>query len=97
MSLDAFWQHIADQREKLNTAKTVEEVIAILDPPSSGDAFFAGSGDGDSIAYNLEAAGWRWVWADADYYWVMREPSPGRGLLTYVEGDVYRGDQSVRS
>jgi hypothetical protein len=39
-------------------------------------------------------AGWGLVWAEAVYYYLMR--SPGGELLTYDEGDVYRGDVSGR-
>lgn len=85
-----FWAHIEEQLTKLKSAKTADEVIAILDPPSSGDAFFAGSGGDGSIAGVLYEAGWHTTWYEADYYWVMQAPNGDK--ITYVEGDVYRGD-----
>lgn len=91
--LDDFWAGIDAQCAELRQAHTADEVIDILNrygPASSGDAFFAGSG-GDTQVYDcLNAAGWDTVWYGALYYWVMEAPDGSH--LTYVEGDVYRGD-----
>ncbi|WP_269089270.1 hypothetical protein [Mycobacterium avium] len=38
----------------------------------------------------LREAGWAIVWAEAVYYFVAKDPAGD--LLTYIEGDVYRGD-----
>lgn len=90
---DGFWQHIERQLAAIAALpKTagVDDVIALLDPPSSGDAFFAGGGGDDSLMEALEKAGWHTVWAEAWYFYVMEAPNGDK--LTYVEGDVYRGD-----
>lgn len=92
--MDGFWGHIDAQLAKLRTAGTADDVIRLLDPPSSGDAFFAGSGGDDSLMEALEAAGWVVTWAEASYYYVMK--APNGDLITYVEGDVYRGDVAVK-
>lgn len=94
MSLEnTFWQHVDAQLAAISALPKeagVDAVIDLLDPPSSGDAFFAGSGGDDSLMEALETAGWHVVWAEAHYFYVMR--APNGDLLTYVEGDVYRGD-----
>lgn len=90
MSIDLFWAHIDTQLEALKTVGSADEVIAVLDPPSSGDAFFAGSGGDGSVADSLRDAGWTTAVYEADYYWVMK--APNGDLITYVEGDVYRGN-----
>jgi len=70
-------------------------VKAILDTlpgseVSSGDAFFGGSGSDLSLRGALRDACWRLVHVEAPYHWCMR--SPVVDMLTYVEGDVYRGN-----
>ena len=103
MSVDTYWTKVAAVREALAEAKpsTAAEVIAILkehDPMTihlTGDAFYSGSGDGGSLAEDLEAAGWRYAWAEADYYYVIRHEGTGEAL-TYIEGDVYAGDSRPR-
>ena len=99
MSVDTYWTKVAAVREALAEAKpsAAAEVIAILkerDPMTvhlTGDAFYSGSGDGGSLAEDLAEAGWHYVWAEADYYYVIRHEVTGESL-TYVEGDVYAGD-----
>lgn len=88
-----FWQRIDMQLDALKTARSATDVIAILDEPSSGDAFFAGSGGDGDVASSLREAGWDMVMYDAHYYWVMR--APNGDLITYVEGDVFRGNQML--
>lgn len=72
--------------------QTVDGVKAILDqfePPSSGLAFFPGGAD-DTLGDALHQSGWSIDWREGDYLWVGR--SKTGETLTYVEGDVYRGD-----
>lgn len=96
MAMDTFWQAIEAELEALRTAPNADAVITILGGDlAKGEAFFAGSGGDGSIAGSLRAAGWRTTWAEADYYWVMR--APDGSLITYVEGDVFRGDQAIRN
>ena len=107
MSLDAFWAAVDAQLEELKTAQTADDVLRILanerDPyytllgdtethgPGHGrDGFFAGGGGDGSVWGSLREAGWHTVWSEAGYHWCMR--SPCGDAITYVEGDIYRGD-----
>lgn len=74
--------------------QTVDEVKAILDqfePPSSGLAFFPGGAD-ETLADAMHHAGWSIDFREGDYVWVGR---CGSEILTYVEGDIYRGDVAM--
>lgn len=98
MSLDTFWEAIEKQLEELKMAKTADEVLAILalerNPygpgVGSGHAFFAGGGGDETPADPLLDNGWRVIWWDAPYYYALQ--APDGSSITYVEGDVYRGD-----
>lgn len=90
-----FWAVIDAQLTQLRTAKSADEVIAILatdreEGVSSGDGFFAGSGGDETVLGALRDAGWKVRWIEADYYWCA--VAPDGSLVSYVEGDVYRGD-----
>ncbi len=93
-----FWAAVEQQCTELRTAKTADDVLRILSPErnpdgrdsASGQGFFAGSGGDTSLEEVLDEAGWRHVWRKADYYWVMQGPTGD--VITYVEGDVYRGN-----
>lgn len=91
-ALDGFWAAIDAQLEQLRTAATADDVVRILDSPGCvGDAFFAGSGGDGSVEDALSNAGWTSVRRDAWYYWAMR--APNGDVISYVEGDIYRGNQ----
>lgn len=94
MSLDGFWARIDAQLTDLRGARTADDVIGILDAPSSGDAFFAGSGGDATVLDALYDAGWRLTWSAAPYYYVMK--APDGDMITYIEGDIYRGDVAAR-
>lgn len=93
----AFWDVIRAQLEELRSAETTDDVLRILSRERNpyehdriaGNGFFAGSGGDDTVYEALYDAGWITVWYVADYYWCMRK---GDSLVTYVEGDIYRGD-----
>lgn len=99
-----FWKDVEQQMAELKTAKTADEVCAILsmernpyrDPDMVGgaDGFFAGSGGDYNPADPLHDAGWTTIWADARYYYALRSPD-GLSAITYVEGDIYRGDRKA--
>lgn len=95
MSLTDFWAHIDNQIDQLRTATTVDRVLEIcphIPDVASGQGFFAGSGGDQQLIDPLtQEAGWRVVWIDADYYFCLRSPD-GSEELTYVEGDIYRGN-----
>lgn len=55
-------------------------------------AFFAGSGGEATLAGALRAAGWKVTEDEASYYYAMVHVDTGE-KLTYIEGDVVRGDQ----
>lgn len=97
--IDEFWAAVKAQLAELESAKSADDVIRILSnetnplgPGSSaGDGFFAGSGGDDSVWDALYEAGWTQVWAEAAYFYVMR--APDGSMITYIEGDIYRGDR----
>lgn len=93
--MNSFWDDIARQLAELRTATTADDVLRILPGgEGSGEGFFAGSGGDDTVMESLLEAGWSVTWAAASYYWVMR--APGGDEITYVEGDIFRGDQALR-
>jgi len=91
--LDDFWAALHAQLDAIAAGpQTADHVIAVLQPPSSGDGFFAGGMDRDLEGVLMEA-GWTPVWREAAYYWAALPPGEtdhAKGI-TYVEGDVYRG------
>lgn len=88
---DAFWDEIDRQIEALRSAKSADDVIRILSPGESGDAFFGGSGGDASVSEALLDAGWSYNWSQAGYYWSMR--APDGSSITYIEGDIYKGNR----
>jgi len=92
--MDDFWRAIDAQLAELTTAGSADDVINILNrycPPSSGEAFFAGSGGDETVYDALHKAGWTILWFEAPYYWCMEAPDGSK--ISYVEGDVYRGNR----
>lgn len=99
---NTFWTTIKAQLDELTTARTADDVIRILSPERNpygpnwdgmaggAEGFFAGSGGGGRVSEALEKAGWRWIGGNAIYY-VMRAPDGSE--ITYIEGDIYRGDK----
>jgi hypothetical protein len=99
--MDSFGETVNTQLAELRKAENADDVIRILarerNPYGAGhgvagDGFFAGSGGDDSVWSALTDAGWTQVWAEAAYYYVMK--APDGSMITYVEGDVYRGDET---
>jgi hypothetical protein len=95
--LKAFWANVDAALDRCAQADTVEDVITILNEhfePSSGEAFFAGSGGDNQLLDKLHwyrpVRTWKIVRYDAPYYWCLADPNGD--LLTYIEGDVYRGN-----
>lgn len=98
-----FWENVDAYLLALRECSTVDQVLDLTEkhfPRATmpGDAraqgFFPGGGGDDTPLYPLLSVGWTQVRVDADYYWAIREPG-GDGVLTYVEGDLYRGMQMV--
>ena len=90
-----FWEEIEAQLALVRQARTVNDVIAALggsEGASAGDAFFGGSGGDETLFGALIDAGWRVRSIESDYYFVAT--SPGGEALTYIEGDVYRGNRT---
>jgi hypothetical protein len=95
--LDDFWANVDTALERCAHADTVDEVMTILNEhfePSSGDAFFAGSGGDrqllDVLYWDRPSGPWRLVRYDASYYWCLADR--GGAMITYIEGDVERGN-----
>ena len=91
---DGFWSAIHDQYEALKSAQSADDVMRICKPVpgvSTGEGFFEGSGGDEQVLDALLIAGWRSVRIDADYYWCLQ--APNGDLVTYIEGDLFRGNQ----
>jgi len=99
MSSAPFWEAIDAQLRELQSARTAADVVRILSPernpygPDSTSAagFFAGSGGDDTVQDALTTAGGDYQWYEARYHFCMR--APDGSTITYVEGDIYRGDR----
>jgi hypothetical protein len=93
--MTGFWEAIDAQLAELKSAQGADDVIRILGTSDAQDgaaqAFFAGSGGDGTVRESLYAAGWTNVWIEASYYWAMR--APDGSVVTYVEGDIYRGSR----
>lgn len=92
--MDTFWTEVGTCLDELETASTADAVIDGLNAhfsPSCGDAFIGGSGGDRQLLDSLRVAGWKIIWSEAPYYYLVRNASGE--LLTYIEGDVYRGDR----
>lgn len=104
--MDTFWTAIQAQLTELASAANADDVLRILsddrnpDPNASwmrsGNAqgFFAGSGGDDTVWEALREAGWRIIWSEASYFYVAE--APDGSTVTYIEGDIYRGDHRSR-
>lgn len=93
-----FWEAIDTQLDQLKSAKSAADVLRILPPVedlSSGDGFFAGGGGDYTPCDSLYEAGWTTIWFEAPYYYAMR--APDGSAITYIEGDIYNGDQRAVS
>lgn len=101
-----FWAAVRRQLDQARTATTAEQVLTIFalenspyrlaDPNWNGmdggaQGFFAGSGGEDTLDEALDDAGWTWLWSQAPYWWAMT--APDGSVITYCEGDIYRGDK----
>lgn len=101
MSLDAYWANVDAALDKIRDGgDTVDDVMRILGEhftPSSTEAFCDGSGgDRDLVdALMLEREGWTLRWYDARYYWCAEDRDGN--LLSYIEGDVARGNCKSRA
>jgi hypothetical protein len=100
---DKFWETVAEQLTELSTAQNADDVLRILGPDRNpygpdwdgmdGQGFFAGSGGDGTVRESLERAGWELKWSRAGYWWAMQ--APDGTVVTYIEGDIYRGNRSV--
>lgn len=99
MSSKDFWAVVDAQLTELRGAKSADDVLRILshernpygEESSTADGFFAGGGGDGSVLESLTDAGWEIRWQKAGYYWAAT--APNGDVITYVEGDIYRGDR----
>lgn len=95
-----YWDNVNAALDKIrDTGKTVDDVMAVLGQyftPSSTEAFCEDSGSDRGLIDVLfdERDDWSMVWMDAHYYWCAKD-SDGN-LLSYIEGDVARGNCKSR-
>lgn len=99
MALDLFWKNVDDQldhieRDKPSTAQGVFDIMNQYHAPSSGKAFFPGSGGDRDLEAALSTAGWVMEQYEAHYYYAMRHPDTDE-VITYIEGDVVEGNQII--
>jgi hypothetical protein len=92
--MDNYWLHYANTLSRIEKEEpeTFDELKAILDtfmPPSSGEAFFPDGAD-ETLAGTLSEAGWTIHYRES-YFWTAKHDTSGE-WITYVEGDLYRGD-----
>lgn len=82
------------QLAQLATITTAKDVLTLCAPVdgSVGDGFWIG--DGDEMMGTLFDAGWTGVDVRASYHWCLK--APDGSMLTYVEGDLYRGNNMPR-
>ncbi len=95
--MDGYWDayHRTLARIVDEKPQSMDKLKAILDsfqPPSSGEAFFPGGAD-ETLGEALDDAGWHIDWREGDYVWVGT--SRTGEVVTYVEGDLYRGDTTL--
>ncbi|MGW6202131.1 hypothetical protein ACWF9B_00530 [Streptomyces sp. NPDC055089] len=94
--LDLFWSMIGEQLQELRTAKSADDVLRILaNDKGPNRGFFGGSGGDETVSEALRTAGWELVWAESSLYYTMR--APDGSMITYIEGDILRGDRNGNS
>lgn len=101
--MSQFWDTVNTQLNELRSAATADDVATILrharnpygpDHSSAGDGFFAGSGGDETVLEALRVAGWRVTWAESAIYYIAQ--APDGSTITYIEGDIYRGERRLR-
>lgn len=90
------WERNCDrQLALLRQARNADEVLVVLSDGRYIGRGFYGGGDGGEVASALAEAGWVMLNYRASYHWLMR--APDGSMVTYVEGDVFEGDQMPRA
>lgn len=101
-----FREVLEEQLRQMENASTVDDVLSLC-PAGCDDHVRPGQwcercseyrgigdgafmGDGDDMLGALYAASWRAVDYRASYHWCLK--APDGSMLTYVEGDLYRGN-----
>lgn len=100
MSLDAYWDNYeACLNDIAANGSTVDEVMTILKKyheRSSTEAFCPDGGERNLPGVlTWERNDWTTVWAEAWYYCCLRDSNGD--LLSYIEGDVARGNCQSRT
>ena len=99
MSLRAYWAAYDAtlariRQQQPDTFPALKAILDAFQPPSSGDAFFAGGAD-DTLGDALADAGWRITWREGDYLWDAWHPAT-RARIEHVEGDVHDRTKAVQ-
>lgn len=87
-----FWEQVDNALADARVSRTADELITALNQwhePSSGDAFFAGSGGDNQLVDALDRGVWQVTYIESDYHWTALSGVDGSGI-EYVEGDVYK-------
>jgi hypothetical protein len=96
MDNEGYWANVTAALDEVRDGgATVDDVMRILKEhfaPSSTEAFCDGSGGDRGLADVLlnEREDWTTVWYDRHYYWCAKDANGDE--LSYVEGDVMRGN-----
>lgn len=97
---DPFWTNVDNQLDRIEEVKpnSASYLIFLMNQyrtdygMSDGEAFFEGSGGDRQLLDSLLEAGWKVKRMEAGYYYSAVHPETG-DVITYIEGDVYRGDR----
>jgi len=86
-------------RKHAATYKSVDDLLRAWPPQpgvseASADGFYDEGYGGDEFADALKDSGWTSVWMNSSSSWCLADPNGKR--VTYIEGDLYRGDKGRR-
>lgn len=93
MTADDYWTNYDACLDRVLAGLTADELIRTCNEhyaKSVGNAFFPGGGNRDMLGTLMES-GWSTVWVRAEYYFAAKDRNGD--AVTYVEGDLYRGNQ----
>lgn len=93
-----YFDRIDSANAAINAATTVDEIIAICDKHfpaeiaagADGDSFYPGGADEDLFS-SLNLDTWTFPWIRSEFFFSIQDPQGN--IMTYIEGDLYRGNR----